>query len=174
MAEDFTDYTPADAAYVAICLGREPTGVVGVAARREHGEAIVIVNHPLQRKGQTRQPFPTLYWLIDPALHSRIAEIERKGGVQAIEHALAEDEALLQAHREDNRAYAAARWALLCDADRQAAERLGAAVVLQQSGIGGVANHESVKCLHAQYAYHLAKHDKGSTVGNLMQQRYNL
>ena len=167
-------YCKADQQYVTACLGRAPQGVVGVAARRPAGEPTVIINLPLQPHADSWQPFPTLYWLVDPTLNTTIAEIERKGGVRAIEEALAEDSELLKAHREDNASYAMARWALLDDREKQAATELGVRDMLEHSGVGGVANHDAVKCLQAQYAFHLARHKVGTTVGRLVEERFGI
>lgn len=167
-------YSEADQQYVTACIGRPPIGVIGVAARRDNGEPTVIINLPLIPQGETWQPFPTLYWLVDPELSTRISEVERKGGVRTIQAALAEDIALQVAHREDNVFYAMARWAVLNDKEKRAAADLGMQDTLERTGIGGVANHDTVKCLHAQYAFHLARHEKGSTVGRLMETYYGI
>lgn len=167
-------YSEADQQYVTACLGRTPQGVVGVAARNPAGEPSVIINLPLLPHIETWQPFPTLYWLVDPDLNTRIADIERKGGVRQIQQAIATDPALELAHREDNVFYAMARWAVLNDKEKQAAKDLGMDHMLEHTGIAGVANHDTIKCLHAQYAFHLARHEKGTTAGKLMQQHYNL
>ena len=167
-------YSEADQHYVTACLGRTPQGVVGVAARRRTGEPTVIINLPLLPHVETWQPFPTLYWLVDPDLNKIIADIERKGGVQQIEQAIAIDTSLQVAHREDNNFYAMARWAVLNHKEKQAAKELGMDDILEHTGIGGVANHDAVKCLHAQYAFHLARREKGTTVGKLMQQHFSL
>lgn len=167
-------YSQADEQYVAACLGRIPKGVVGVAARRTLGEPIVIINHPLVAHAETLQPFPTLYWLIDPDLNAAISNIERKGGVRDIQQAIADDPTLQAAHREDNRLYAKTRWALLSDTEQQTAKDLDLTPILKHAGIGGVAKHDTVKCLHTQYAFHLARHDTGTTAGRLMQTRFNL
>lgn len=167
-------YSEADQQYVTACLGRTPQGVVGVAARRPSGEPTVIINLPLLPHTETWQPFPTLYWLVDPDLNSKIANIERKGGVVEIEQAIADDNALQAAHRADNVFYAMARWAVLNEKEKQAARDLGMQDMLEHSGVGGVANHNAVKCLHAQYAFHLARRDKGSTVGRLMEKRFGI
>lgn len=167
-------YSEVDQQYVTACLGRTPQGVVGVAARRPSGEPTVIINLPLQPHTKSWKPFPTLYWLVDPDLNTQIADIERKGGVRAIEQALADDPTLLVAHREDNTFYAMARWAVLNDNEKQAAHELGMQPMLENAGIGGVANHDAIKCLHAQYAFHLARNEKGSTAGRLMQERFGL
>jgi hypothetical protein len=167
-------YSEADQQYATTCLGRRPQGVVGVAARRPSGEPTVIINLPLIPKDNTWQPFPTLYWLIDPTLSTRIAEVERKGGVRAIEAVLAQDPVLRQAHREDNTFYAMARWAVLNDKEKQAATGLGMRPMLEDTGVAGIANHDAVKCLHAQYAFHLARHEAGTTVGRLMEERFGI
>ncbi|MFK7789384.1 MAG: DUF501 domain-containing protein [Phycisphaeraceae bacterium] len=166
-------YSESDQQYVTSCLGRTPQGVVGVAARRPTGEPAVIINLPLLPHVETWQPFPTLYWLVDPNLTKAISDIERKGGVRKIQQIIADDPALEAEHREDNAFYAKARWAVLNDKEKQAAKELGMDHMLEQSGIGGVANHDGIKCLHAQYAFHLARQG-GSTVGKLMQERYGL
>ncbi|MEM9345587.1 MAG: DUF501 domain-containing protein [Planctomycetota bacterium] len=167
-------YSPDDQAYVTECLGRTPQGVVGVAARRTTGEPTVIINLPLQPKGESWQPFPTLYWLVDPRLNTTIAEIERKGGVQAIEEVIANDKKLLVVHRKDNVLYAMARWAVLNEKEREVAKEMGFADMLEHTGVGGVANHDAIKCLQAQYAFHLARRDTGTAVGQLMHEHYGL
>ena len=162
-----------DLRYISDCLGRSPKGIVGVAARDKDGRPSVIANVPLIRTGDTCQPFPTLYWLVDPALSTAVADIERKGGVRAIEAALQEDLAMLAQHIEDNQRYAAERWALLNNEDQQQAEENGLVKVLRDSGIGGVANHHAIKCLHAQMAYHLAS-DDGTAVGRTLEVGYSI
>ena len=174
MNADAHSCSDSDLIYVTRCLGREPKGVVAVAARDEAGQPSVITNHPLQQEGQRWLPFPTLYWLVDAKLNSRVAEIERKGGVREIEAALQADELLLASHLEDNRRYAVSRWALLGDEDQSLCKEQGMDKVLKDSGIGGVGNHAAIKCLHAQYAYHLASGEAGTTVGKLMQKRFSL
>ena len=131
----------------------------------------MIINRPLLPHGETWQPFPTLYWFVDPDLIKRVSDIERRGGVREIQQRLADDPALEAAHREDNVLYAKARWAVLDDKEKQAAKDLGMDDMLKHAGIGGVANHDAVKCLHAQYAFHLARCGTGTTVGRLMEKR---
>lgn len=167
-------FSDEDRRFICDALGREPVGVIGVAARRDDLRPTVIINLPLVREGERWQPFPTLYWLVDPQLSAQLAEIERTGGVREVQAMLDADDALMQAHLEDNRAYARSRWAVLTREEVQAADTHNMRDVLEHSGIGGVANHASVKCLHAQVAYHLAKHEAGSTVGRLIKNAYGL
>lgn len=167
-------FCDADQQYVTACLGRSPQGVVGVAARRPTGEPTVIINRPLIPKKEAWHPVPTLYWLVDPDLNVEIASIERKGGVGEIEQAIAEDTTRQLAHRDDNVFYAMARWALLNEQERKMVTLMGARDMLKYAGVSGVSNHDAVKCLHAQYAFHLARREVGSTVGKLMDSRYGL
>ena len=171
-------FSDTDLLYVTQCLGREPEGVVGVAARNDAGQPMVIINLPVVRVVASDcicwQPFPTLYWLVDPALNRRISEIERKGGVQQIEQALRDDSELMDAHVQDNQLYARSRWNVLNSEEEAAAEQGGFAGVLRDSGVGGVANHQSIKCLHAQAAFHIARAERGTTVGKLIHQRYGV
>ena len=175
MTTDDYGWTETDRAAVAESLGRVPVGVIGVVARDRDGGPAVIMNRPLQREAGGCVPFPTLYWLVDPGLNALISDIERRGAVREIESALAADDALMDSHLADNAAYAKARWACMNIDDEDDAERQGLTMVLMTSGIGGVANHRSVKCLHAQYAYHLAAYKTGgTTVGRLIKERYGI
>ena len=174
MDADESGWNADDARYVAQCLGRVPKGVMGIASRDRLFRPTVITNKPVVFEGEKWIPFPTLYWLIDPRLNKQIADIERTGGVRAIEALLESDEALMRQHLRDNRDYAGTRWALLSRDEQQIAGAQGLVAVLQQSGIGGVANHRAVKCLHAQYAYHLAHHKGGTAVGRLMQEHFGI
>lgn len=167
-------FSDADQRYVTDALGRKPIGVIGVGARDDDANPLVIINLPLASDGERWLPFPTLYWLVDPALNRRLAEIERKGGVRDVEEQLAADDKLMQAHLQDNKAYAKSRWAVLTQDEIETAEQMDVRGVLEHSGIGGVADHKTVKCLHAQAAYHLARHDVGTTVGKLLAKQHGL
>lgn len=167
-------FSEADRRFVTESIGREPTGIVGVAARDPRCMPAVIIDLPLIRRGERWLPFPTLYWLVDPRLNKQIAEAERKGGVGQIEAALKADEELMQAHLADNRLYARSRWAVLNEKEEQIAKEQGFEDVLHCSGVGGVANHASIKCLHAQYAFHLARREAGTTAGRLIEKHFDL
>ncbi len=167
-------FSESDQAYVTKSLGRPPMGVVGVAARGPSGDPAVIINLPLVSVDGCWQPFPTLYWLVDTGLSARVSEVERKGGVDAIEAVLRADEELMRAHLADNRWYARARWAVLNPKEVEIAQANGLAEPLESTGVGGVANHEAVKCLHAHLAFHLARNETGTTVGRLLKKQYGI
>lgn len=167
-------YSEADEAFVTAILSKAPQGVFGVGARNEAGEPAVILNLPLQHLADQWQPFPTLYWLVDPDLRQRLAELERKGVIGEIEAKLAEDDELMQQHLADNKLYAKSRWASMNKDEQALAIEQGFEDVLRNSGVGGVANHASIKCLHAQYAFHLARHEAGTTVGRILHRQYGI
>ena len=167
-------FSEADQQYVSACIGRTPQGVIGVAARNNAGQPTVIINLPLMRVHEKWLPFPTLYWLVDPALSARISDIERQGGVRNIETIIKQSAELSQAHRTDNTFYAMARWAVLNEKEKQTAAELGLQDVLETTGIGGVGNYDGIKCLHAQYAFHLARNEVGTTAGKLMRKHYGI
>lgn len=129
-----------DRAIVHERLGRPTSGPFIVAVRDDDGLPAVIRNLPLLNDGT---PMPTLYWLIDPELRSRIGTIESHGGVRRSEAAVDEAE-LRRAHD----AYASERDRLLPD-DHDGPRPTG--------GVGGT--RRGVKCLHAHFAWYLAGGD---------------
>ena len=144
--------TQTDEDWIAHSLGRAPTGVLGVATRDQAGRPQVIVNHPLDGRGN---PFPTLFWLVDAALSVRLADLERTGGVKALEDWLAQDAARLGAWHDEQARCAAWRWSLV-DADVRGSLDAGRTAVLRDSGIGGMRQLDGVKCLHLTAAWMLA------------------
>ncbi len=124
-----------DVAAIEAMLGRALAGDCEVAVRRR-GAPVVIENEPHLRDGT---PMPTLYWLVEPALHEAVSRLESEGGVHRFE-GMVEPEALARAHE----AYARARTARIVRRD----------AVAPGGGVGGT--RTGVKCLHAHLAYYLA------------------
>ena len=117
----------------------------------------------------TPTPFPTIYWLNDAELLHRLSELERQNHVGRFEQRLAEDAELMTAYHADHAAYRDARWAMLTAADRAVVEASPSLSRSFRGGIAGIANFDTVKCLHAQYAHHLAVRDRGgTTLGRLI------
>jgi uncharacterized protein len=132
--------TDSDVAALTVLLGRAPRGDFDVVVRDHAGAPMVIRNSPLLGDGT---PMPTRFWLVDPALVTRVARIESAGGVRAAEAAVDGDE-LQQAHDR----YAA---------ERDAALPPGHVGPRPSGGVGGT--RRGVKCLHAHYAWYLAGGD---------------
>jgi len=140
----------ADVIAVRERIGREPTTDFEVVVRDEHGAPVVVRNAPLSRDGT---PMPTRYWLVDPAISTRVARLEAAGGVRAAEAAV--DPAELRAAHDR---YAAERDAAI-PPDHEGPRPFG--------GVGGT--RRGVKCLHAHYAYFLAGGD--DPVGRWVEER---
>jgi uncharacterized protein len=132
--------TESDVAALTVLLGRAPRGDVEIVVRGAAGQPIVIRNSPLLGDGT---PMPTRFWLVDPALVTRVSRVESAGGVRAAEAAV-DPEELQRAHDR----YAAERDAAI-PADHEGPRPHG--------GVGGT--RRGVKCLHAHYAWHLAGGD---------------
>ncbi len=82
---------------------------------------------------------PTLYWLVDPALHAAVSSLEGEGGVHRFEEQVDEEE-LTRAHEE----YARRRDEAVVRGD----------LVAPRGGVAGT--RRGVKCLHAHLANYLA------------------
>ena len=63
----------ADLAVVRAQLGREPRGVVGIAARCVCGNPVVVATAPRLPDGS---PFPTFYYLTHPAATVAMSQLE--------------------------------------------------------------------------------------------------
>ena len=132
--------TAADVAALTQLLGREPRAAFDVVVRGADGDPVVIRNAPLLDDGT---PMPTRYWLVDPALSTRISRLESTGGVRAAEADIDAEE-LRAAHERYAR-------------ERDAALHTGHVGPRPHGGVGGT--RQGVKCLHAHYAWYLAGGD---------------
>ncbi|WP_417228225.1 DUF501 domain-containing protein [Amphritea sp.] len=149
-------------------LGREPRGLVDIAWQSPQGVPGVLQMRSLVDD----QPFPTLYWLSSKDLYQAIAEIETSGEVKRIEQQLETDDDLRAAHLADQQRYVDLRWQMMADSDRQRIAELGFTELFDSYGIGGIRHWDKVRCLHMQYAYHLAV--GGTAIGSLLDQRYGV
>jgi hypothetical protein len=135
----FLDATREDLAAVESLLGRPLAGRCAVVVRRLDGRPVVIENEPHLRDGT---PMPTLFWLVDPELHSAVSRIEGDGGVHRFEE-LVDADTLRRTHDE----YAARRVRATVKCDGAQAS----------GGVGGT--RIGVKCLHAHLANYLVGAD---------------
>ena len=127
----------ADRAAVAAQLGREPRGLLAVAARCPSGHPAVVRTAPRLPDGT---PFPTLYYLTCPRLTGLVSTLEASGLMREMTDRLAQDPELAQRYRAAHLAYLA---------ERDAVEPLGTDV-----SAGGMPDR--VKCLHVHVAHSLA------------------
>lgn len=146
---------------VAGLLGREPRGLQDVPVVGPAGEPLVIRVASLVDD----KPFPTLFWLVDPALCYRIDQLEAAGVIARLQARIDEDPGLRVAMDADHRAHIALRRDYLSPGIRLRLEELGYAGILAGKGIGGIADFGRIRCLHTWYAAHLVV---PNTVGALV------
>ena len=148
-------------------LGREPKGLAGIAVASDQGVPLVLQMDALVDD----KPFPTLFWLSSKDIYQAIAEIETAGTVKLLEKELAENEDLRAQHIADQQRYVDLRWSTVTQAQQARIEQLGFSSLYTQYGIGGISQWDKIRCLHMQYAFHLAP---GSTIGRILDERFGL
>ena len=132
--------TAADLAVVAEQLGREPRGVVAVAARCACGRPVVVRTAPRLPDGT---PFPTTYYLTAPGAVAAVSRLEATGTMREMNERLAVDAELAAAHRRAHEDYLARR------------AELGSAEEIEGISAGGMPDR--VKCLHVLVGHALAR-----------------
>lgn len=115
------------------------------------------------------KPFPTLYWLVDPALNYRIDGDEARGLIAVLQSKLDDDAALQAAMSADHRQHIADRNRFMDDVQRARVAELGFTDVFETRGIGGIADFTRIRCLHTWYAAHLVR---ANTVGRLLDEHW--
>lgn len=136
---------------------------------QSHDQKIDTV-YPLRHFPDHVEPFPTIYYLTDPTLVHAMAELERQQFIGRFEQRLAADAGLMAAYHADHESYRDIRWAMLTDADRAIVEATPSLAKSFRWGIAGIAKFDTVKCLHAHYAHHLANASAGgTTIGRLLE-----
>ncbi len=128
-----------DLAVLSEQLGREPRGVVDVAARCVCGRPTVVRTAPVLEDGT---PFPTIFYLTHPGAVAAVSRLEAQGAMRQMNERLKEDPDLAAAHRRAHEDYLLRR-AELGD-------------VPQIAGISAGGMPDRVKCLHVLVAHALA------------------
>jgi len=115
------------------------------------------------------KPFPTMLWMTQSALHARVCKLEDAGWIVRLDKRLKAPDESGAAHRaameSAHRAYAAARWALLIEEDRQYLTAQGWEATVRDTGVAGIHDFHSVKCLHGHYAHFLSRPQDGNIIG---------
>lgn len=131
--------TPDDLTAIEWQLGRQPRGVVGIAARCACGDPCVVATAPRLDDGT---PFPTTYYVTCPRLTSAIGTLEGEGRMREMEHRLGIDDTLRERYRDAH--------------DRYLAERAQLGEVPEIAGISAGGMPQRVKCLHVLVGQSLA------------------
>jgi hypothetical protein len=134
-----TPATAADLATLQLQLGREPRGVVAIAARCVCGNPTVVHTAPRLPDGT---PFPTQYYLTHPGAVGAVSTLEATGTMREMQERLGEDEALAAAYRAAHERYLAERYAM--------------EDVPEIHGISAGGMPDRVKCLHVLVGHALA------------------
>ncbi len=143
---------------IARQLQREPRNLSGVACRCPNRCPRVVVNHPLPRAEHDASYFPTVFWLTCPAAVRRISRIEDQGYIRRIQESVQANRDFTLDLRDAHLEYIYVRNSLLTPEDRLQLRRQRKALArsLERSGIGGVTDLATIKCLHMHYAHYLA------------------
>lgn len=111
------------------------------------------------------KPFPTMLWMTCPTLHARVCKLEDQGWILRLDQRLKEHPEHLARMEAAHRAYGAARWSLLTDDDKAFLARKGWEAPLRDTGIAGIHDFHTVKCLHGHYAHFLSRPQDDNLIG---------
>lgn len=161
------DISTADLDIIRQQIGREPQGIVKVAARADNGVPAVLQ----MRSVVDNKPFPTLYWLCSKDLLKAIGTIETQGWVKELEERISTDESLKASFLADQQAYVDRRTEQMLEQDAQTISRFGLTDTFAKYGIGGILQWDKIRCLHMQYAHHLVD---GNAIGAILDQQFEL
>jgi len=155
-----------DLEQVAALLGRHPRGLEDIAVRDAAGAPAVLRVASLV----DGKPFPTLFWLVDPALCYRIDTLEAGGLIAQLQGRVDADAQLRAAMRRDHLDHIRLRERYMSDAVRARLHATGGAAALSRRGIGGIADFARIRCLHTWYAAHLVV---PNTIGALLERHWD-
>jgi len=145
-----TPVTQDDIVEVTRQLGRPARDILAIASRCVCGRPLVVKTKPRLENGT---PFPTLYYLTQPAATAAVSTLEASGYMVELQE-------LLQTDSEISAAYLAAHTQYL-------AEREGIEVVDEIADFSAGGMPTRVKCLHALIGHSLAKGEGVNPIGDL-------
>ena len=148
-------------------LGRTPSGIRSVAHYSPQGVPQVLE----METWVFDQPFPTLFWLSSSAIDKALARIESQGVVKELEQRIRDDESLRSEYHQSHQDYVERRWAAMSDEHKDIIEQKGFTHLFEELGIGGIKNWDQVRCLHMQYAHHLAGNN---VIGRILDEEYDI
>ena len=147
--------------YIITCLGREPRGLRAIAAWSADGKPAVIQVAPLV----DGKPFPTVFWLVDPATTLAIDRLEAAGTIAYLQAQVDASVELQRAMEVDHRRHRARRASTMTSSEQQVLVDSGMIRAFEQRGVGGIQDPGRIRCLHAWYAAHWVE---PNTIGQLV------
>ncbi len=148
MAE--SEVTAEDISEVTRQLGRPARDILAIASRCVCGLPLVVKTKPRLENGT---PFPTLYYLTQPAATAAVSTLEASGYMAELQELLAQDQAIAQQYLQAHQSYLAER------------EAIEVVEELTDFSAGGMPTR--VKCLHALVGHSLAKGPGVNPIGDL-------
>lgn len=145
-----SEATESDIAEVSRQLGRPARNILAIAARCVCGRPLVVQTNPRLENGT---PFPTLYYLTQPAATAAVSTLEATGLMAQLQALLAQDPDLASRYQAAHDSYLAEREAILVVEE------------VKDFSAGGMPNR--VKCLHALIGHSLAKGPGVNPIGDL-------
>lgn len=139
-----------DIAEVSRQLGRPARDILDIAARCVCGRPLVVKTKPRLGNGT---PFPTLYYLTQPAATAAVSTLEASGVMVRYQNLLAEDPEIATAYQRAHESYLA--------------ERESVEVVDEIADFSAGGMPVRVKCLHALVGHSLAKGPGVNPIGDL-------
>jgi hypothetical protein len=115
------------------------------------------------------KPFPTLYWLTDPAIALRIDREEAGGLIKRFQVQVDASSELQATMVQDHQHYIDRRNHYMSVSEQGELESLGFYRGLQDRGIGGIADFRFIRCLHTWYGAHLVT---SNTIGRMLDQHW--
>lgn len=146
---------------IAQYLGREPRGLQEVAAWYNDEPAVVRVASMVDDK-----PFPTLFWLVHPAINYAIDKLEANGLIALLQQQVDTDPELQASMANDHAHYIALRDSLMDEATKAEIAQKNLQGAFEGRGIGGIADTGRIRCLHTWYGAHLVH---PNTIGRLLE-----
>lgn len=139
-----------DTAEVSRQLGRPARDILEIAARCVCGRPLVVKTNPRLADGT---PFPTLYYLTQPAVTAAVSTLEASGLMAQLQQRLGEEEDLKSNYQSAHDGYLAEREAILMVEE------------ITNFSAGGMPDR--VKCLHALVGHSLAKGPGVNLIGDI-------
>jgi uncharacterized protein len=167
------DLLKIDVEHICNSLGYCPLNLYDIGAKNAKGNPVIAVLYPLNRNEEVKGryckeylPFPTMMWMTCPDLKKSISRLEDQGLIDEFQKRLDESEEARGKMKNAHELYAAERWGILSDEDRDLVVQMPKwEVALRVNGIAGMRDFTRVKCLHCHYAHFLARPTAGNVLG---------